>query len=318
MTLTLCLLLYGLVVSVAGPPVLARLTRRGIAPQLGIAAWSAAMAVVILTWTGAAIMLVTEAVHWNRDAHWVSACVVEVLRSIDGRAAALLQGTLIAVSAVAAAVLPLVVWRAGRGMLRMRTHTLRHARTARVIGQRLPGTDAVVVDTADRLAYCVAGRPKTIVITTGALDALVPDQLGAVLAHERAHLIGRHHLLLASVRGLAAAAPWMRLFRDGATEIALLLEMCADDSAARSHGRRALLGGLLALTGSSVAPAGALGASGGDVLARAHRLTVAVSTPVHVRARTLLSLIVLSITASPIAFGALAAAGVIMCGPMGS
>lgn len=119
-------------------------------------------------------------------------------------------------------------------MLRMRTHTLRHARTARVIGQRLPGTDAVVVDTADRLAYCVAGRPKTIVITTGALDALVPDQLGAVLAHERAHLIGRHHLLLASVRGLAAAAPWMRLFRDGATEIALLLEMCADDSAARS------------------------------------------------------------------------------------
>ncbi|MBJ7352032.1 MAG: M56 family peptidase, partial [Rhodococcus sp.] len=91
-----------------------------------------------------------------------------------------------------------------------------------------------------------------------------------------------------------------------------------DDSAARSHGRRALLDGLLALTGSSVAPAGALGASGGDVLARAHRLTVAVSTPVHARARTQLSLIVLSITASPIVFGALAAAGVIMCGPMGS
>ncbi|MBC2644906.1 MULTISPECIES: M56 family metallopeptidase [unclassified Rhodococcus (in: high G+C Gram-positive bacteria)] len=194
----------------------------------------------------------------------------------------------------------------------MRARTHRHARMARVIGRRLTGSDAVVVETADRLAYCVAGRPHTIVVTTGALTALDPDQLEAVLAHERAHLTGRHHLLLAAARGLAAALPRMRLFRDGAVEIARLLEMCADDIAARDHGRRTLLGGLLALTG---APAGALGAGGEDVLARADRLTTAVSTPAQMRARTLLSMTTLSIAASPLAFGVLSAAGVIMCGP---
>jgi Zn-dependent protease with chaperone function len=47
------------------------------------------------------------------------------------------------------------------------------------------------------LLYCVPGRLPTIVVTTGALAVLEPEQLAAVLAHERAHLAGRHHLLLA-------------------------------------------------------------------------------------------------------------------------
>ena len=46
-------------------------------------------------------------------------------------------------------------------------------------------------------AYCVAGRQPTVILTTGAVQALDPSQLDAVLAHERAHLTGRHHRLLA-------------------------------------------------------------------------------------------------------------------------
>lgn len=55
-------------------------------------------------------------------------------------------------------------------------------------------------------AYCVAGRYPTVILTTGALRALDPDQLDAVLAHERAHLAGHHHRLLALTPAMVALA----------------------------------------------------------------------------------------------------------------
>jgi Zn-dependent protease with chaperone function len=39
-----------------------------------------------------------------------------------------------------------------------------------------------------------------VILTTGAVQALDPGQLDAVLAHERADLVGRHHRLLAVAR----------------------------------------------------------------------------------------------------------------------
>jgi Zn-dependent protease with chaperone function len=109
----------------------------------------------------------------------------------------------------------------------------------------------------------VTGRPHTIVITSAALAALDETQLGAVLCHERAHLAGRHHQLLAFTRALAAILPRIELFTTGAGEVARLLEMCADDTAARTHGAPTVLGALLALCGAASIPAGALGATRG-------------------------------------------------------
>src|SRR5260370_1178978 len=100
-----------------------------------------------------------------------------------------------------------------------------HARMARLVGRRVLGRDAVVLDAPERVAYCVAGRPHTIVVTSAALAALDERHLDAVLAHERAHLVGRHHLLLALTRSLAAILPTVALFRTGAAEVARLLEM---------------------------------------------------------------------------------------------
>lgn len=76
-----------------------------------------------------------------------------------------------------------------------------------MIGRRIDGVDAVVVDAAERAAYCVAGHPDTVVVTSAALDSLTDRNLQAVLAHERAHLAGRHHHVLAFVRALAVAIP---------------------------------------------------------------------------------------------------------------
>jgi Zn-dependent protease with chaperone function len=130
----------------------------------------------------------------------------------------------------------------------------------------------VVLDAPQRAAYCVPGRPAAIVLTSGALAVLDHAQLTAVLAHERAHLAARHHLLISLTRGLAASIPGVPLFTRGPVEVARLAEMCADDAAARRTGRPALIAALLAMGTGTAVPATALAATSGPVTARVHRL----------------------------------------------
>ena len=144
----------------------------------------------------------------------------------------------------------LLGWRYGRSLRRSSIRTRAHAEAARITGRRVDGGNAAfVLDARRPAAYCVPGRPPTIVLTTGALAVLDPEQLAAVLAHERAHLAGRHHLLLTVTRSLAAVAPVVPLFACGASAVARLAEMRADDVAARraggEQGRRTLLAALL-------------------------------------------------------------------------
>jgi hypothetical protein len=100
----------------------------------------------------------------------------------------------------------------------------------------------------------VAGRPAAIVLTSGALQVLDPPQLGAVLAHERAHLAHGDHLLQTLTQGLAAAFPGVPVFTRGAAEVARLAEMGADDTAARKSSRPALVAALLAIATGTVIP----------------------------------------------------------------
>jgi Zn-dependent protease with chaperone function len=129
-----------------------------------------------------------------------------------------------------------------------------------------------VLDAPQPAAYCVPGRPAAIVLTSGALAVLEPAQLGAVLAHERAHLAGHHHLLISLTRGLAASFPGVPLFTRGPAEVAGLAEMSADDAAARRTGRGALVAALLAMGTGTAVPAAALAATSGPVTARVNRL----------------------------------------------
>src|SRR5215467_3945529 len=175
----------------------------------------------------------------------------------------------------AALALVLLAWRYGRNVQRAQRRTRAHAEAARIAGRRLPDGAAVVLDAARPAAYCVPGRPAAIVLTSAALAVLDPWQLTAVLAHERAHLAGRHHLLIGLTRGLAATFPGVPLFTRGPAEVARLAEMCADDAAARHSSRPTLVAALLAMgTGTPVqaVPAAALAATGGAVTARVQRL----------------------------------------------
>jgi Zn-dependent protease with chaperone function len=129
----------------------------------------------------------------------------------------------------------------------------------------------VLVEHSQPAAYCVAGRHPTVILTTGALQALDPAQLDAVLAHERAHLAGRHHRLIAMARIGRQVLPFLPLMRDADAQVARLAEMHADDAARRSSDPRSLATALLVLA-TADSPAPALAAAATDAVQRIHRL----------------------------------------------
>ena len=316
MSVALCLLLYSFAVATLSPLVLLRLTRAGTVPRLGVVAWLAAMVSVVASWvTATALLIASLTRNWDQPGRLATACFAALRRVVEGGSGALLQIGLLIVAAAAASALGTLGWRSGRSLWRAHAHSRGHAERARVIGRRIDGVDAVVVDAPEPAAYCVAGRPNAIVVTSAAVDALTERHLQAVLAHERAHLAGRHHHVLAFARALAVAIPGVTLFSTGAREIARLLEMAADDSAARRHGSQTLLDALLALSLGALAPLGAVGASATDVLARAERLAAPSATRSKWSTRLLLTATMLLIAGGPLVPVALAAGGGTWCYP---
>jgi Zn-dependent protease with chaperone function len=297
------LLLFGYALAVAcwAPALLSRLTARGISPRLGVAAWLTAMASALASAAAALEFLVRAAADgWSRLAE-------VVCRSVAGHACAqtvytgaVFELVLAAVTVVAALAAAVLAWRYGRGVQRARRHTRAHAEAARITGRQLPGvTAAVVLDAPRPAAYCVPGRPGTIVVTSGALALLDPPQLAAVLAHERAHLAGRHHLLITLTRGLAAVFPAVPLFTQGPQNVTRLAEMCADDAAARRGGRHTLQTALLAMATGAAVPASALGAMACAVTARLRRLADAPGRARHARYGLALTAVMLLLAAAP-------------------
>jgi Zn-dependent protease with chaperone function len=270
----LLVLCYALVVAWFAPALLARLTTHGISARLGLAAWTAAMLSVVASALVALQFLIRAAITgWPGLAEVVcrsvagGACTPAVYRS------AIFESILALVTIAAALVVTVLAWRYGRSVQRGQRRTRAHAEVARITGRSLPGVSAtVVLDATQRAAYCLAGRPATIVVTSGALAVLDPPQLGAVLAHERAHLAGRHHVVIALTRALAASFPAVPLFTRAPAEVARLAEMCADDAAARRSGRPALIAALLAMGTGAAVPAAALAATACAVTARVTRL----------------------------------------------
>jgi Zn-dependent protease with chaperone function len=261
------------------PLPLGRLGRDGVSPRLGIAAWLTAIASVLALALAALGLLARSAVSgWPTFARTVCESVTTgVCPPAVYRSAAYELG-LAAVAFAGGITLIVLGCRYGRSLRRTSVSTREHAEAARIVGHRGAGDAAFVLDASRPAVYCLPGRPPTIVVTTGALAVLEPGQLTAVLAHERAHLAGRHHLLLAVTRSLAAVAPFVPIFARGSAEVARLAEMRADDAAARGggeQGRRTLLAALLAMAAGVTAapvPASWLPATGGVVAARVRRL----------------------------------------------
>jgi hypothetical protein len=100
----------------------------------------------------------------------------------------------------------------------------------------LPGSDVVVVVPGQRPdAFTLPGSPGRIVVTEAMRAALSEDELRVVLAHERAHLAGRHHRYVEVAQLAAAGQP---LLRPVARLVEYGVERWADEEAALVVGDR--------------------------------------------------------------------------------
>jgi Zn-dependent protease with chaperone function len=255
MRVALVLLTYAALLAVLAPLVLPRSAWVLRAPALAIAVWLALCASVALSLLLAGLALTTEPGPGLAGA-------------VPARAVAL--------AGAAMALLALVRggWSVASAATRARRQRRRHAEAVAVLGRPLPELDAVVVDHDAPAAWCLPGRDRAIVVTTGALRVLDATQLRAVVAHERAHLRGRHHLVLVAADAIARSFPLLPLCRHAGLEIAGLVEMLADDTAARSHGRAVLATALVGVADVGVRPSTALAAGGPSAVRRMRRMLV--------------------------------------------
>jgi Zn-dependent protease with chaperone function len=274
------LIVYATAVGLAGAAGFRRAAWPLRAPRLGAAvllaaAWSVPVAFVL---AGVTIILPPSALFADLG-RLVGACLVR-LRAAYGTPAG--AGIVTAGQVLSLAVLVRMGWAVGRVTHRRRAQRRRHRLLVRLAGGRRPDVPAVVLDCPGPAAYSVGGRRPAVVVTSGAVELLTGPQLGAVLAHEDAHLRGRHHRLALAAALVAEALPLVPLLREAPARVGRLLEMDADERAAHHHEPRVLASALVAVTSAGGGAVGAVGAvasstgaasvTGGDALARVHRI----------------------------------------------
>jgi Zn-dependent protease with chaperone function len=267
MTLAAALLVYAVVTAAVAPTVLGRATWLTRSPVLGVMAWQAALAGVLsaLVLLLVVAVLPTSALSFDLN-HVVHACVVRLTELYR-------QGNLGLAQILAAAVGVSTVARLGWVLLAQLREIRRQRSEQRLLLDLLaePEPDGALLLPAEvPVAYCVPGGGGRIVLTTAADRALSPEERVAVVAHERAHLRGRHDLVLLGANVAAAAAPWIPFFRHAQRSLARYVEMLADDAAARLSGRAPVAGALLGL--GPTRTSGVLAASGTATAERVRRL----------------------------------------------
>jgi len=270
MTVAAALLAGAALVAWLAPGVLWRLHRGRLHPLPLIVAWFAAIAGVLATMTVAAVLLLVPdhgvadgplrllSRCWTHVAHGASPPVEQAAGS---------TGLLL----VAALIVRLAV------VTRRQARRARRARSERVAVLRLaartePTSPPTLWLAHDRpLAFSLSGRPGYVVATEGLTRYLGRPAVAAVLEHERAHLRGRHHLIVAAADAASAALPWAPLLREAPAALRELVELAADVSAVRAYGNAALRTALLGVVAGPAAGA-ALGIGHAAIAARLARL----------------------------------------------
>jgi Zn-dependent protease with chaperone function len=239
------------------------------APRLAIVTWQAVSAGVVLASVLAGLTLLAPATAVSEGlAAVLDACATTIasVYASPGRLPAILAGS------VLAGLVPLRLgWVAVRSWVRG-SKARRRLRSSLLLGARSePSLGALVMESDEVAAFCVPGRHETVVVTSAALATLSDDELAGVLAHERAHLRGRHHLAVGAARMLDRAFPGVPLFSRATAAIERLVELVADDAAARRVDRVEVASALVTLAGMR-APSTALAAAQGAGALRVTRM----------------------------------------------
>jgi beta-lactamase regulating signal transducer with metallopeptidase domain len=293
----------------AAAPLLARARWPERAPRLAIAVWLAVAASAIGSVVLAGLVLLVPAPTVSRGAARLLATCGTALRVRYAHPGGLPLA--VAGAVVAVAVLAWVAWCAVATLAATARAGRDHRLRLLLAGRTDERLGALVVEHGEPAAYCMSGVRRPVVLTTAALRLLDEPQLAAVLAHERAHQAGRHHLLVSLAAVPAAAFPWVPAFRHTRDEVARLAELAADDAAARRSPRLAVAEALLTL-GSVAGPAAAwaLSAGGSTAAARVRRL-IAAPQPLSWAAKTMWTVALAALIALPLVLMAAPAFGTV-------
>lgn len=146
-----------------------------------------------------------------------------------------------------------------RAAWRISRQRARHRHILTLLSEKSPTDPAtLVLDHETPVAYCLPGFSGSVtVLSRGLVQQLNPDELRAVMAHERAHLEQRHDLLLLAFTSWNDALPWLPTSKLSLAAVQELVEMLADDAALREVKAPTLLRALLTVaTGAQGGPTG--------------------------------------------------------------
>lgn len=270
MTAPAVLTVFAVALALLGPALLSRASWLERSPRIGIAAWQALSVSLVSAALLAGLSLAVPAIPWTTDlGQLIRTCAMTIVAQYSTPGGAV-------VSATGAAAALVILARVAYCVVADRTHAARNRKAQldalALIARPHLRYDALVVEHPAAAAYCLPGRARQVVLTSATLSALDHSQLLAVLAHERAHLRGRHDLILAAADSLQRAFPRVAAFRTARTELGRLVEMLADDNAARQSDRTTVATALVRLAEHGMTPVTALGAGGESALSRVRRL----------------------------------------------
>jgi len=314
MTVGAALFVYAILLGTLGPLAYRRAGWLARAPRLGAtlllsAGWSVLAALFL---AGLTVALPATALSSGLS-DLLDACIVRLRAAYVTPGGAAVAGAGLTLSGV-------IALRVGRAVVQLararRAERRRHRTLVALCGTHAAELDAVIIDHPQPAAYCLADRSDTVILTSSAIALLTPPQVAAVLAHEQAHLGARHHRLLAAAAFAGRALPELPLLRELTAQVRPLLEMHADDLAARSHDPETLATALVAVStarprgATSGTPSAALAAADTDAGARIRRLLLPPAALSPRRRRTLragiaaLGLIPLLVALTPAAVAA--------------
>lgn len=261
---------FALLLWTAGPAAMRAIVRPDVTPALGVAAWQVATISSLLSFGIGAALLCRSVWDWTSTLNLLERCLLLLTHAQSASPVAILGLLGLAAVALVAARL---AWFGGREAWILGRDRRRQRRSLALLARphaSIPGV--LVFDRDQPSAFCLPQAWRgDIFVTTAALAVLSTTELTAVLAHERAHLRGHHAAAVIVSRVFRDAFPFVPLFRAAADAVPVLVEMVADDVAARSTDRRTVASALLRVA-EGAAPATALGAGGSRVGDRVRRL----------------------------------------------
>lgn len=267
MTMALGLLAGAVLVAVFGPVYLRALIRPRVRPGIALAGWVASPLVAVgAAITGGALLLVPH----NESADGLIGMARSCINVVHGHTAAWEYVARLAGAALVAGAVLRILTVTIRLVRKDTAIRRRHLTAVRLVSCEATDSSVLWLDQTAPVAYSVGGRRGAIVATTG-IQRLDTDIRDAVLAHERAHLSGRHHALVLIVTALAKALPFVPLFRAAPPAVRLLVELAADARAARQYGAKPVHEALRIVTGATV-PKTSLAMSRESVQLRMHWL----------------------------------------------